>query len=208
MDIKASVASMILSLRNTVRSAGPSTDTVGRVALRTNTCLDPIPHCPRKLHRVIEILYRAPFWNRLEARTGGGVRLVISFNRADSGVMSTPTVAVALIVVLIHALPPLPLDPDTSRDRESQLPRTVGALIATVGTIGSTGVWMLIVFVGAVAQVLYLEQAFPSPLSPTAWHRALICDVLIKLSDDPTLAQRSLLGVPWRRTFTVAVSSH
>ena len=115
---------------------------------------------------------------------------------ADRAVTSTPAVLDTAIALRAQALPPLPDAPDTSRLRESQPPSTLGALIDTTGDTGDTGASTFTLVRGAVAHSLYLGQAAPLPLSPAAWHLALILAPVPRPRSVP--GRRTAAGAPAR----------
>jgi hypothetical protein len=75
--------------------------------------------------------------------TGGGTIFTILLRWADRAVTLTPAVLVTEKLLVAHGLPPLPEEPEASRERSSQRPSTVGALMITFGATEKAGAAIL-----------------------------------------------------------------
>jgi len=140
---------------------------------------------------------------RWDAIAGGGVRDVTALSAEDRSVTLLPGVLSTVMALLAQALPPPPDEPDTSRNRSSQLPSTLGALTVTVGATGVAGAATVTLEEAAVCQELCAGHT-----SFAAWHLALTAAVLNKLSVDPGRAQVAPDALPLMYARTEALSTH
>ena len=94
----------------------------------------------------------------------------------------------------VQALPPLPLEPDTSRVKESHPPIEMGDAIATEGDIGEAGAAIVVLLATALSHELVSQSSCS--------HSALITTLLDNVIWPPNEAQPADLS---RKAFTIAL---